>query len=380
VLSSVSLNHATPAAYYASIDSRNYYNNIATQLANTGYEFFGGGGLVAPTEAARAGDTSNNVWELLEANGYEVLNTKTEILALKDEPRDKVVCINPTLPTSSAMPYAIDKPEENVSLAEMTEVAIANLYVESKKWNKRNRKWKYGKGHHDRGFFIMVEGGKIDWACHANDAVATFGDMIDFDNAIGVALNFFNEHPHETLIVVTGDHETGGMTIGHATTGYKAYYEKLIDQVASFEDFQLNYWPDYKASWTAAGSCASVSLAEDTAMHTLMENVFGLRWEELNRFQKEKLETAYAQSLCGIFDDDEKSLLYAGYEPIIVTITQILNENASIGWTSYMHTGTPVPIFAQGYEAWRFAGFYDNTDIAKKLAVAMDFGSLPVER
>jgi alkaline phosphatase len=71
------------------------------------------------------------------------------------------------------------------------------------------------------GFFIMVEGGKIDWACHANDAVATIGDMLDFDNAVGVALDFYKKHPHETLIVVTGDHETGGMTIGHATTAIR---------------------------------------------------------------------------------------------------------------------------------------------------------------
>jgi len=61
-----------------------------------------------------------------------------------------------------------------------------------------------------------------------------------------------------------------------------------------------------------------------------------------------------------------------------VTITHILNERASIGWTSYSHTGVPVPIFAEGREAWRFAGFYDNTDIAKKLTKAMDLQDLPV--
>ncbi|MDZ7598764.1 MAG: alkaline phosphatase [Desulfobacterales bacterium] len=73
--------------------------------------------------------------------------------------------------------------------------------------------------------------------------------------------------------------------------------------------------------------------------------------------------------------------LYGGYEPIIVTITHILNERASIGWTSYSHTGVPVPVFAQGREAVRFAGFYDNTDIAKKLAKAMDIREdLPVEK
>jgi alkaline phosphatase len=76
----------------------------------------------------------------------------------------------------------------------------------------------------------------------------------------------------------------------------------------------------------------------------------------------------------------ENTYLYGGYNPIIVTITHILNERASIGWTSYSHTGVPVPIFAQGKGADRFAGFYDNTDIAKKLAKAMRLGPMPVEK
>ncbi len=231
ILSSVSLDHATPASYYASATSRGYMNNIATQMAETGYEFFGGGGLASPTGPARDGDTGNNVWDLLVANGYEVRNTRESILALKDAPKEKVVCINPVLADSAAMPYAIDKPADNLSLAEMTEVAIATL---SDGRPGRGR----GRGGNE-GFFIMVEGGKIDWACHANDAMAAIGDMIDFDNAIGVALEFMRQHPLQTLIVVTGDHETGGMTIGHATTAYTAYYEKLLDQNNSFENFAM---------------------------------------------------------------------------------------------------------------------------------------------
>jgi alkaline phosphatase len=61
IISSVSLDHATPASYYASAESRSYYNNIATQLAATGYEFFGGGGFASPTGPAKAGDTNNNI-------------------------------------------------------------------------------------------------------------------------------------------------------------------------------------------------------------------------------------------------------------------------------------------------------------------------------
>jgi len=360
ILTSVSLDHATPAAYYASVANRGYMNNIATQLVESGYEFFGGGGLVAPNSPARDGDTSNKIFDILDKNGYKVLNDRESILSLKEDPRDRVVCINPVLPSSSAMPYAIDKPAENLSLEEMTEVAIENLYSDRR----------------DQGFFIMVEGGKIDWACHANDAVATIGDMLDFDKAIGVALDFYKKHRNETLIVVTGDHETGGMTIGHATTAYKAYYEKLEGQTNSYEHFGMNQWTEHKANNT---SCPA-DINED--MKALMADAFGLNYEALNDYQKEKLEDAYDTSLCGANDnsDAENKFLYGGYEPIIVTITHILNENASIGWTSYSHTGVPVPIFAQGREARLFAGFFDNTDIAKKLAKAMDLGDLPVEK
>jgi alkaline phosphatase len=378
ILSSVSLDHATPASYYASVTNRGLMNSIATQMAATGYEFFGGGGLVAPTGPASKGDTSNDVWNLLSANGYEVRQTRDSITALKNAPRDKVVCINPYLPDSSkSMPYDIDRPAGNLSLAEMTEVAIANLYGE-----KRGQDWGRNRS---KGFFIMVEGGKIDWACHANDAVAAIGDMLDFDAAIGVALEFYKRHPMETLIVVTGDHETGGMSIGHATTAYTAYYDRLLGQTNSFEYFAANKWAPHKAATSGSvcgGHIGTNNLAADTAMLELMNSVFGLDYASLNDFQKEKLEDAYDKSMCGTNDNSgaENTLLYGSYEPIVVTITHILNERASIGWTSYSHTGVPCPVFAQGREAVRFAGFYDNTDIAKKLAKVMDLPALPVEK
>jgi len=380
ILSSVSLDHATPAAYYASVPSRSDMNGIAAQLAETDYEFFGGGGLVKT-------DSPVNVLQSLEDNGYEILNTRDAIRGLKNEPKDKVICINPVLDGSKAMPYDIDRPDGNLSLAEMTEIAIANLYEDphfvDKGWGKK--KWKLGKG-----FFIMVEGGKIDWACHANDAVATIGDMIDFDNAIGKALEFYKKHPHETLIVVTGDHETGGMTIGHATTGYKAYYEKLLGQSNSYEYFQANQWKDHKATYASGYDYTQPNnLASNPHMISLLASAFGLTYSKLNDYQKEKLEDAYDKSMTYVNKDNkgsndnsaaENTFLYGSYEPIIVTITHILNENASIGWTSYSHTGVPVPVFAQGREAARFSGFYDNTDIAKKLARVMELENLPVEK
>ncbi len=385
IISSVPLNHATPAAYYASVPNRGLYNNIATQMVQSDYEFFGGGGILSPLgppPEKESDDTDVNIWEMLDDAGYKVLNTRDSIISLKNKPMDKVVCINPVLDDSAAMPYDIDRPAENLSIAEMTEVAIAVLQGKKSGKGKGNAS---GKGD---SFFLMVEGGKIDWACHANDAMATIGDMLDFDDAVGVALEFYKKYPRETLIIVTGDHETGGMTIGHATTAYKAYYERLLGQKNSYQYFGQNQWTDHKNAVSAEVCASDVTkaddnLANDFTMLELMKEAFGMEWTELNDYQKEKLEDAYDMSMCGVNDnsDAKNTLLYGSYEPIIVTLTHILNEQASIGWTSYAHTGVPVPVFAQGRGAWRFADFYDNTDIAKKLAKTIGINEkLPVEK
>jgi alkaline phosphatase len=375
IISSVPLNHATPAAYYASVPNRGLNNVIATQMVESGYEFFGGGGIMPRRDDVKDNpDSDNDIEEMLIEEGYTVLNDRPSIMNLKNKPMNKVVCINPVLDDSAAMPYEIDRPDGNLSLAEMTEVAIAVLQ------GKASRK--------GDSFFLMVEGGKIDWACHANDAMATIGDMLDFDDAVGVALEFYKKYPRETLIIVTGDHETGGMTIGHATTGYKAYYERLLGQKNSYQYFGENHWIDHKNA-VSAEVCASDftnaddNLENDFTMLGLMKEAFGMEWNELNDYQKEKLEDAYDKSMCGANNnsDAENTLLYGNYNPIIVTITHILNEQASIGWTSYAHTGVPVPVYAQGRGSWRFAGFYDNTDIAKQLAKAIGINEkLPVEK
>ena len=364
VLSSVSLDHATPAAYYASVPSRGAMNDICTQLANSGYEFFGGGSM-----AKGGASFGTDAWALAASNGYSVVSGRDAILGLIDNPQTKVICPNAWLQDSSAMPYHVDfdAPEaaDNVTLAEMTETAIACL-----------------KDDKD-GFFIMVEGGKIDWACHANDAMAAIGDMIDFDNAIGEAITFYLAHPNDTLIVVTGDHETGGLTIGHATTGYSENYAGLTNQTCSFTYFGANQLAAHKAAYADSYTDTPSNLVSNADMLNLMEDCFGLVYADLNDYQKEKLEAAYDKSMMGSNNNSsaENNYLYSYYEPIVVTITHILNERASIGWTSYSHTGIPVPVFAAGFDAYRFAGFYDNTDIAKQIAAAMRYkGTLPVER
>jgi len=365
ILSSVSLDHATPAAYYASVNSRSEMNEICRQLTQTGYNFFGGGGFAQPVGA-------NNTWSLLASGGYTVISNRADILALQTTPQDKVVCINPWLQDAAAMPYELDRRNQatganNVSLAEMTASAIACLQ------------------DGEEGFFIMVEGGKIDWACHANDAVATMEDVLDFDASVAKAVAFYNTHPNDTLIIVTGDHETGGMTVGHATTAYTEFYTNLLNQTVSFQQFGMSEWQAHKAAYASGYDWAKTNLtsgdADAVAFMDLMQSKFGLSFDSLNADQRIKLEDAYDKSMSGQNDNQgaENTLLYGTYEPVVMTITHILNERGSIGWTSYSHTGVPVPVFAIGFDAYRFEGFYDNTDIAKQLANAMRMSvTLPV--
>lgn len=85
--------------------------------------------------------------------------------------------------------------------------------------------------------------------------------------------------------------------------------------------------------------------------------------------EAEEIHRAFERTLQGEQErskDEATFLLYGGYEPLSVKLTQILNQKAGIGWTSYAHTGIPVALFASGVGAEIFSGYYDNTDVAWK--------------
>ena len=218
---------------------------------------------------------------------------------------------------------------------------------------------------------MMVEGSKIDWACHANDAGSTINDTIALADAVDEAVAFANEHPDETLILVTGDHETGGLTIGYAGTDYDTYLTNLSNQKISYAKFDSDYVTKYKA--------------EQTPFETMMQDVeelFGLKMSGdaddklvLTEYEIGLLRDAYAKTLADEKADEnnqEEYVLYGTYEPLSVTITHLLNNKSGIDFSSYAHTGLPVAVFAQGVGQENFGGFYDNTDIYHKLADLMD--------
>jgi alkaline phosphatase len=342
IITSVSVDHATPAVFYAHEASRNNYYNIGVQLANSDFDFFGGGGFLQP---AGAGGAEPHVLDIAQAKGFTVARGATELAAIS--PGTRTIAIDPYLDDSQALYYEIDRVHdpETLTLAEYTAEAIRLL-------------------DNPHGFFMMIEGGKIDWACHANDARTAIDETLAFDKAVAEALAFYEQHPDDTLIVVTGDHETGGMTLGFAGTKYSTAFDKIAAQKMSYVAFGDKVLTPYKKS-------VDKSKAKLDDLLPAIEDAFGLKYDSLAALQKDELAVAFQRSIGNEVVrpvQEDQYLLYGGYEPLTVKITQIVNQNAGLGWTSYSHTGVPVTTFARGAGQELFAGYYDNTDIFRKLA------------
>jgi alkaline phosphatase len=354
LVSSVSIDHATPACFYAHGPTRGDYYGIAVQMAESDFDFFAGGGPKGNLPSRRRG--GEDVLAIARRNGFTIARTRKEFEELAPG-AGKVMAFDAYLDENAALPYELDRPAQSVSLAEYTRKAIELL-------------------DGPQGFFLMVEGGKIDWACHANDAAAAIADTLAFDEAVAAGLEFYQTHPEETLLVVTGDHECGGMTIGFAGTRYSTFFEKIAHQKMSHLAFnaQLAELKAAKASFADA-----MGLARKT-FGLALPGTGGMPGMVLTDLEVEELREAYARSLGGQEEraDDRTYLLYGGYEPFTVKLTHTLNHKAGIGWTTYSHTGVPVPTSAVGVGSERFNGYYDNTDIFAGIVAAAALESRPV--
>ncbi|MGN0141916.1 MAG: alkaline phosphatase [Roseburia sp.] len=364
IISSVNLNHATPAAFYAHQASRNSYYEIGLELIDSGFDYFAGGGLKKTTGSE--GDKTD-LYELAGQAGYKVVKTQAEAEALTAED-GKVIVIDEHLADGDAMAYEVDRAEDEWGLADYVEKGIEVL-------------------DNDNGFFMMVEGGKIDWACHANDAVSTITDTIALDDAVAKAVAFYQAHPDETLIIVTGDHETGGLTIGFAGTDYDTFLTNFDNQKISYAKFDADYVTAYKENKTSfedvmkdvtelfgltapADENAEKTEQKDSAdLHPESEDTGAL---EMTAYEYGLLKAAYEETMSRTGEEREFSqedyVKYGSYEPLTVTITHILNNKSGINFGSYAHTGLPVEVLTAGAGAEEFEGYYDNTDIYHKLA------------
>lgn len=348
VVSTVNLNHATPAAFYAHQASRNNYYEIGQELVESGFDYFAGGGLKQTTGANK---DQKDLYVLAEEAGYKVIKTQADAEKLKAAD-GKAIVIGETLADSDSLSYDNDRATKEWALADYVKKGIEVL-------------------NNDKGFFMMVEGGKIDWACHANDAGSTISDTLALDNGVKEAIKFYNEHPDETLIIVTGDHETGGLTIGYAGTDYDTFLTNMTSQQISYAKFDEDYVDKYVENKTSFED--AMKDVQKLFGLTLPANAASAKDETLvlNDYEVERLKAAYETTLAGGIGDDPSQaeyVMYGTYNPFSVTVTHLLNNKSGINFASYAHTGLPVAVLAQGASADEFVGFYDNTDIYNKLA------------
>jgi len=204
IATNVSINHATPAVFYAVEESRENYYAIARQLAPSGFDFFAGSGFLQPS--GKDGN-DESVFAQIEKYGYAVVRTPGE---LKKAPASqKLILLQEESRSQQGLTSAADRTgKDGWTLVDFTKTGIDRL-------------------DGSRGFFFMVEGGQIDWAAHVNDAGCVVYEVLDFADAVEIAVEFYRKRPDETLIVVTADHATGGLALGVGSIPYELKPELL---------------------------------------------------------------------------------------------------------------------------------------------------------
>lgn len=217
------------------------------------------------------------------------------------------------------MAYELDRPEHEPTLAEMTQKAIEILSKDSD------------------GFFLMVEGSKIDWAAHANDPVGIISDVIAFDDAVKVALDFALNN-EDTAVVIAADHFTGGMSIGNLDDDYD------IQHISAFIE------PLKKAKVTGEGLEKKLN-SDRSNVTEVMEEFFGI--DDLT-------------------EDEIQAIKEAKAGEINEAVGPIISRRAVLGWTSHGHTGNDVVLYMYHPRGYKYCGVIDNSDINKYMQEVLD--------
>lgn len=346
IMTTVAIDHATPAAFYAHVEKRNKYYKIGQQLARSDFDFFGGAGFHHPQ--GKHDDKSVNLYRNAEKAGYTIAHGYEEAqqLLANDAPQStmpekpqvaKMILVQKTDDQGAKhgdnLPYAIDRKEGDLTLAQIVSTAIPFL---------DNR---YEK------FFMMVEGGMIDYACHGDDAATAFGETWDMDEAMRVAFEFYKAHPEETLIIVTADHETGGLALGNSD--YTLHLDLLQNQKCSAwvlsDMFTQLFKNNKKPQWEAVKQIYTENLGFWT-------NV------EISEDEEKELKALYKKACKHKSKDTET--MYKTINALGDAGIALLNKKAKVGWTTRAHSAHAVPIFAIGAGAEKFSGWHDNTEIA----------------
>lgn len=325
IVATSNVQHATPADFSAHTHDRNNYNEIAEQQVyqNIDVVLAGGEQYLLPKGVGEGIRTDGeNLVEVIKSKGYRYVTSREQMLAASGQ---KIF----GLFAQDAMAYDIDRqtfaPSEP-SLAEMTMKALETLSSSAK-----------GK---DRGFFLFVEGSKVDWAAHANDPAGVVSDLLAYDKAVKAALDFAKADGN-TLVISVADHTTGGLSIGVRE-----------DEKYSTTDDDFVVVPMRKAGLTSEGLG---KLIEKDNSEANIREVFAARWG---------INDLGADDIASI----QKTLQGKALQKILVTI---LSKRARIGWTTGGHTGGDPYLFSYG--PGRLSGLWENIDIGKYMAESLGF-------
>ncbi len=322
IMSNTPINHATPAAFYAHSASRESYSEISTFVPETGFELFVGDYFLINKDEKKPE-------AMLKDKGYALLDSAEEFRRLR-KGAGKVVF---TYRITSA-PISADS--KKITLAEC--LAKATELLEN-----------------DNGFFIMLEGGVIDWACHANDLYSSVQETLAFDDAIKVARDFYLKHPSETLIVVTADHETGGLGLDSSSRP-----ELFMSQKFAKNEI-VNRVNDCKKE---KASCEEVL--------KVVQESFGMK--ELADAETKSIRDAYDALMETSPDNaraEEIKKMYGTKNPVVEACSKILCSKAGITWSTDGHTSSKVKTTAIGVGSEFFTGEMDNIDIPVRIKKAM---------
>ncbi len=295
------INHATPASFASHNESRQNYDEIANDYIDNKIA----GKL--PVDLMLGGGTKyyirddRNLVEEFKAAGYQYSDDITALNDIKQLPALGLFA-------DVGLPFALDK--NPTRLTEMTVKALDLL-----------------DGKNNQGFFVMIEGSQIDWCGHANDIACAMGEMDDFAKSIEQAKAYVDKNP-DTLLVITADHSTGGLTLGaHG---------------------QYKWETDVVKGVRATAGTITKSLLESDDLKAVWQKYSDIEFTNANRI---KLSEAKKMG--------DKTLLLA--------VKDIINQASFTGWTTGGHTAIDVQVFAYGKRAEDFYGSQNNTAIADKL-------------
>lgn len=310
--------HATPADCSAHTPNRKDYEAIIPQMVNQNLNVVIGGG---------AGLLDAKHQQVLKDRGYQVyLDDMAKMKATTDGNMWALYC-------PRDVPNDFDRDTTQIpSLAEMTQKAIDLLNKESK------------------GFFLMVEGSKVDWAAHANDPVGIVSEMLAFDRACKVAIDFAKADGNTTVIILP-DHGNSGISIGKES--FKKYDKRTKDEV---------FGSLARIKNTAAGMTKLVNETPNDQVQALFKEKCGF---ELTEEELTKLNNCidYKQSPIPAKDrkTDKSHALYSG--SLETYMAKLFTDHTSIGFTTHGHTGEEVFLACYNPNGQPLMGNVQNTDV-----------------